>query len=97
MTSCVQLLMIFLFVIIMFSVINFLAISLSQHSVKRRIVAGFVFLLLTPIVFLTTTALASIFDKVGFGAANLSFSIAGIYILNGIAILLSSTFIIKKA
>ncbi|MFJ8455468.1 hypothetical protein [Bacillus paramycoides] len=97
MTAFVQLLMIFLFVIIMFSVINFLAISLSQYSVKRRIVAGFVFLLLTPIVFLTTTALASIFDKVGFGVANLSFSITGIYILNGIAILLSSTFIIKKA
>ncbi|HHT7240125.1 MULTISPECIES: hypothetical protein [Bacillus] len=96
MTAFVQLLMIFLIVIIMFSVINFLAISLSQHSFKRRIVAGFVFLLLTPIVFLTTTAFASIFNKGGFSLGALAFIIAGIYILNGIAILLSSTFIIKK-
>ncbi|MDT3498750.1 hypothetical protein NLU03_31970 [Bacillus toyonensis] len=92
-----QFFIIFIFVIVMFSILNFLAISLSQHSFKRRIVAGFVFLLLTPIVFLTTTAFASIFDKGGFGAGTLAFIITSVYILNGIVILLSSSFILKKA
>ncbi|KKZ93313.1 hypothetical protein B4147_2549 [Bacillus wiedmannii] len=45
-----QLFSIFIFVLALFSTINFLAISLSGHNLKRRIIAGFIFLLLTPIV-----------------------------------------------
>ncbi|UNP78975.1 hypothetical protein MN033_12940 [Bacillus nitratireducens] len=96
MSDGIQLLIILLFSLIMFSVLNFLAISLSQNNFKRRIVAGFLFLLLTPIVFLTTTAFTTIFDKVGFGAANLVFVIVNVYIVNGIVILLSASFILKK-
>jgi len=91
-----QLFIIFIFVLALFSIINFLAISLSQHNFKRRIVAGFIFLLLTPIIFLTTSALTSIFNKASFGAVNLTFSIVNVYILNGIVILLSASFIHKK-
>ena len=76
-----------LFAIALFSILNFLAI-LSGHSLKR-IVAGFIFLLLTPIVFLTIATFASIFDKAGFGAGTLAFMIASVYILNGIVLLLS--------
>ncbi|MDR4984314.1 hypothetical protein CN491_01480 [Bacillus cereus] len=97
MSDGMQLFIIFLFDIIMFGIINFLAISLSQHSFKRRIVAGFVFLLLTPLVFFSTLTFASIFDKGGFGSATLAFIISGIYILNGIIILLSSTLIPIKS
>ncbi|PGU39409.1 hypothetical protein [Bacillus cereus] len=96
MSDGIQLLIILLVIFVMFSIINFLAISLSQHSFKRRIVAGFLFLLLTPIIFLTTTALTSISDNAGFGAINLSSSIVNLYILNGIVILLSASFILKK-
>ncbi|HDR7438196.1 TPA: hypothetical protein QCX34_005860 [Bacillus anthracis] len=96
MSEGVQLVIILLFVIAMFSILNFLAISLSQHNFKRRIVAGFIFLLLTPIIFLTTSAFTSIFNKASFGAGNLIFSIVNIYILNGIVILLSASFIHKK-
>lgn len=96
MSNGMQLLIILLFSLVMFGVLNFLAISLSQNNFKRRIVAGFVFLLLTPIILLTTTAFASIFDKGGIGAANLAFSIANVYVVNGIVILLSSSFILKK-
>ncbi|PFN19796.1 hypothetical protein [Bacillus cereus] len=97
MSDGMQLFIIFLFEVIMFGVINFLAIFLSHHNFKRRIVTGFIFLLLTPVVFLTTAAFASIFDKGGFGAGTLAFIIVGIYILNGIVILLSSTLILKKS
>ncbi|PFM99852.1 hypothetical protein [Bacillus cereus] len=96
MSDGIQLIIILLFVIAMFSILNFLAISLSQHSFKRRIVAGFIFLLLTPIIFLTTSAFTSIFNKASFGTINLTFSIVNIYILNGIVILLSASFIHKK-
>ncbi|KXY35376.1 hypothetical protein EXW28_14375 [Bacillus mycoides] len=96
MSDGMQLFIIFIFVLVMFSLINFLAISLSRHSFKRRIVAGFIFLLLTPIIFLTTAAFASIFDKAGFGAGGLAFIVAIIYILNGIVILLSSLFFLKR-
>ncbi|MFP3412706.1 hypothetical protein SB773_13980 [Bacillus sp. SIMBA_074] len=92
----IQLLIILLFSLVMFGVLNFLAISLSQNNFKRRIVAGFLFLLLTPIIFLTTTAFASIFDKGGLGVANLVFVILNLYIVNGIVILLSASFILKK-
>ena len=92
----IQLLIILLFSLVMFGVLNFLAISLSQNNFKRRIVAGFLFLLLTPIIFLTTTAFTSIFDKGGLGAANLVFVIVNVYIVNGIVILLSASFILKK-
>ncbi|MCU5463048.1 hypothetical protein [Bacillus cereus] len=96
MSDGIQLFIILFVVLVMFSIINFLAISLSQHSFKRRVLAGFIFLLLTPIIFLTTTALTSIFDKTGFGAINLTSSIVNVYILNGIVILLSASLILKK-
>ncbi|HHB1440772.1 hypothetical protein ACQVSN_09710 [Bacillus mobilis] len=96
MSDGIQLFIIPFAVFVMFSIINFLAISLSQHSFKRRVVAGFIFLLLTPIIFLTTTALTSIFDNAVFGAINLSSSIINVYILNGIVILFSASFILKK-
>ncbi|MBK5447292.1 hypothetical protein JFU18_01045 [Bacillus sp. TH22] len=92
----IQLLIILLFSLVMFGVLNFLAISLSQNNFKRRIVAGFLFLLLTPIIFLTNTALTSIFDKGGLGVANLVFVILNVYIVNGIVILLSASFILKR-
>ncbi|PFW54903.1 hypothetical protein COL13_23065 [Bacillus cereus] len=96
MYDVIQLLIILLFSLIMFGILNFLAISLSQNNFKRRIVAGFLFLLLTPIIFLTTTAFTSIFDKDGFGIANLTFVIVNVYIINGIVILLSASFILNK-
>ncbi|WP_377865358.1 hypothetical protein [Bacillus sp. R86525] len=96
MSDGIQLLIILLFSLILFGVLNFLAISLSQNNFKRRIVAGFLFLLLTPIIFLTTTAFTSIFDKGGLGSANLVFVIVNVYIVNGIVILLSASFILKK-
>ncbi|MGM1450959.1 hypothetical protein [Bacillus cereus group sp. BceL307] len=96
MSDGMQLFIIFIFVIVMFSILNFLAISLSQHNFKRRIVAGFISSLLTPLVFLTTTAFASIFDKAGFGAGTLAFIVAIVYISNGIVILLSSLFSLKR-
>ncbi|EOG8708057.1 TPA: hypothetical protein ACGW5B_003199 [Bacillus paranthracis] len=96
MSDGMQLFIIFIFVIVMFSILNFLAISLSQHNFKRRIVAGFILLLLTPIIFLTTSAFISIFNKASFGAVNLTVSIVNVYILNGIVILLSTSFIHKK-
>ena len=96
MSNGIQVLIILLFVIAMFSTLNFLAISLSQRKFKRRIVAGFIFLLLTPIIFLTTTAFASIFDKAGFGVGGIAFIVAIIYVLNGIVILLSSLFFLKR-
>jgi hypothetical protein len=97
MSDGIQLFIILFVVFVMFSIINFLAISLSQHSFKRRVVAGFIILLLTPVVFLTTLTFASIFDKGGFGSATLTLIIASIYILNGLIFLISSTFIPKKA
>ncbi|HHB2170457.1 hypothetical protein OB971_09725 [Bacillus cereus] len=96
MSAGIQLFIILLFVIAMFSILNFLAFSLSRHNFKRRIVAGFIFLLLTPIIFLTTSAFTSIFNKASFGAVNLTVSIVNVYFLNGIVILLSASFIHKK-
>ncbi|WHT87403.1 hypothetical protein [Bacillus cereus] len=96
MSAGIQLFIILLFVIAMFSILNFLAFSLSGHNFKRRIVAGFIFLLLTPIIFLTTSAFTSIFNKASFGAVNLTVSIVNVYFLTGIVILLSASFIHKK-
>ncbi|HHT7191514.1 TPA: hypothetical protein ACTZ5N_005021 [Bacillus cereus] len=96
MSDGMQVFIILLFVIAMFSILNFLAISLSGHNFKRRIVAGFTFLLLTPIIFLTISAFTSIFNKANFGVFNLTVSIVNIYILNGIVIFLSALFILKK-
>ncbi|EEL00341.1 hypothetical protein bcere0013_26430 [Bacillus cereus BDRD-ST26] len=45
---------------------------------------------------MTTTAFASIFDKAGFGAGTLAFIVAIVYISNGIVILLSSLFFLKR-
>ncbi|EEM95810.1 hypothetical protein bthur0013_28110 [Bacillus thuringiensis IBL 200] len=45
---------------------------------------------------MTIATFASIFDETGFGAGTLAFMIASVYILNGIVILLSSLFILKK-
>ncbi|PFL24661.1 hypothetical protein COJ07_03270 [Bacillus cereus] len=96
MSDGMQIFIIFIFVLALFSIINFLAISLSGHNFKRRIIAGFIFLLITPIVFFATVAFASIFDKAGFGAGGLAFIVTIIYISNGIVLLLSSLLFLKR-
>ncbi|CAM4285936.1 Group-specific protein [Bacillus wiedmannii] len=80
MSDGMQLFIIFIFVLALFSIINFLAISLSGHNFKRRIISGFIFSLLTPIVFLTTAAFAFIFDTTGLRAGTLAFIVAIVYI-----------------
>ena len=95
MSDGIEVFIVLLFAIALFSILNFLAISLSGHSLKKNR-GRFHILLLTPIIFLTIATFASIFDKAGFGAGTLAFMTASVYILNGIVILLSSLFILKK-
>jgi hypothetical protein len=73
-----------------FGVINYFAFKLSAGNIKKRLWAGVVFLLLTPLIFFGTLMFGLTYDDGGWGAGILAVICAGLYILNGIIVLLSS-------
>ncbi|MEH7885327.1 hypothetical protein V7654_13515 [Bacillus sp. JJ1609] len=80
----------FILEIILFGLINYYTVKLSLRNVKKRIWGGIIFLLLTPIIFFGTLFFVGIWDEGGWGAGILAVIFTGIYILNGIIMLLSS-------
>lgn len=73
-----------------FGLLNYLAFKHSHHNVKRRIWAGVLFLLLTPIIFFGTLFFVLTFDESGWGAGILAVTFTGLYIVNGLIVLLSA-------
>lgn len=86
----------FILEIILFGLINYCTVKLSLRNVKKRIWGGIIFLLLTPIIFFCTLFFVGIFDEGGWGAGILAVTFTGIYILNGMIMLLSSIHIYLK-
>jgi hypothetical protein len=76
--------------IFVFTLFNYFAFKKSAGSIKRRLWAGVLFLLLTPLIFFGTGIFVSIFDESGWGAGILMVIFSALYIMNGIIILLSS-------
>lgn len=76
--------------IFVFVLFNYYAFKKSAGSIKRRLWAGVIFLVLTPLIFFGTAIFVSIFDEGGWGAGILAVFFTALYILNGIIILLSS-------
>ncbi|QED48374.1 hypothetical protein [Cytobacillus dafuensis] len=90
MSDTVGLSLTILFEIIAFSIINFYVFKFSQKDIKRRIWSGVIFLLLTPLIFFGTLFFVLFFDESGWGAGILTVVFTGLYIINGILVLLSS-------
>jgi heme/copper-type cytochrome/quinol oxidase subunit 3 len=76
--------------ILAFGLINYYALKHSQHHVKRRIWAGVIFLLFTPMIFFATLFFVLTFDESGWGAGILAVIFTGLYIVNGLILLLSA-------
>lgn len=76
--------------IITFGLLNYYSIKHSNGSVKRRIWAGIIFLLFTPLIFFSTLFFVSIWDEGGWGAGILAVLFTGLFIVNGLIMLLSS-------
>lgn len=76
--------------IALFGVANFFAIKHSTHNIKKRLIAGFLFLLCTPAIFFCNIYLGMTWDDSGWGAGFLTVIFTAIYILNGLIMLLSS-------
>ncbi|MCA1054327.1 hypothetical protein LCM10_04950 [Rossellomorea aquimaris] len=79
--------------VFVFVLLNVYSFKKSAGSIKRRLWAGVLFLLLTPVIFFGTLGFVLIFDEGGWGAGILAVVFTGLYILNGIIILLSSVHI----
>lgn len=75
--------------IIVFSLLNYLAFKLSHRNIKKRVWAGVIFLLLSPLIFFGTLSFGLIFDEGGWGAGMMAVIFTGLYLLNGIVVLLS--------
>ncbi|WP_044641764.1 hypothetical protein [Risungbinella massiliensis] len=83
--------------ITVFGIINFYAFKYSQDNIKKRIWAGVIFLLLTPIILFGTLYFVLLFDKgMGWGAFVVTLIATGLYIINGIIVLLSSFYLYFK-
>ncbi|MCM3572432.1 hypothetical protein M3172_04475 [Mesobacillus subterraneus] len=82
--------------IALFSTANYLAVKLSTRNVKRRIIAGVVFLLFTPVIFFSTLYLGFTWDDTGWGAGIMTVIYTGLYLLNGLILLLSAIHIYFK-
>ncbi|MBT2681191.1 hypothetical protein J7E38_19560 [Bacillus sp. ISL-35] len=74
----------------LFGTANYFAIKHSAGNSKKRLLAGVLFLLCTPVIFFSTLYLVFIWDDSGWGAGILSVIFTGLYILNGLILLLSS-------
>jgi len=83
----------FILEIILFGFINYCTVKLSLRNVKKRIWGAIIFLILTPIIFFGTLFFVGIFDEGGWGAGILAVIFTGLYILNGMIMLLSSVHI----
>ncbi|PLR95097.1 hypothetical protein [Bacillus sp. T33-2] len=82
--------------IAVFTVINYFTFKYSQGNLKRRLGAGIVFLLITPLIFFGTLFFVLIFDESGWGAGIMAVIFSGVYIVNGIIVLISSIGLMKK-
>ncbi|MBT2682723.1 hypothetical protein [Bacillus sp. ISL-37] len=76
--------------IALFGGANYFAVKHSARNIKRRIIAGLVFLLFTPVIFFSSLYLGFTWDDSGWGAGILTVIYTGLYILNGLILLLSS-------
>ncbi|MBA9028398.1 MULTISPECIES: hypothetical protein [Bacillaceae] len=77
--------------IIVFGLINFYTFKFSQQNIKKRVWAGIIFLLLTPLIYFGTLFFVLTFDESGWGAGILTVLFTGLYIMNGIIVLLLSS------
>ena len=75
---------------VLFGFANYLALKHSASNVKRRLIAGVVFLLFTPLIFFSTLFLGLAWDDTGWGAGIVAVICTGLYILNGLLMLLSA-------
>lgn len=76
--------------IVFLTLFNIYTFKLSKENFKNRIIAGVIFLLLSPIIFFGTLFFVLIFDRSGWGAGILSVFFTFLFLLNGIIILLTS-------
>ncbi|MDG4656907.1 hypothetical protein P6P90_09465 [Ectobacillus antri] len=96
MSNTVGLLLTILLQVGIFSLANFLAFKYSINDIKRRIVAGVLFLLCTPIVYVITFFFVLIYDNSGWGAGILTVIFSGLYMINGVIIVLSALHLYMK-
>jgi heme/copper-type cytochrome/quinol oxidase subunit 3 len=83
--------------IALFAIANYTAMKHSARNVRRRIIAGVLFLLFTPLIFFSTLYLGFTWDDTGWGAGIMTVIYTGLYILNGLILLLSAIhFYFKK-
>lgn len=82
--------------IALFSAANYIAVKHSARRVKRRIIAGVLFLLFTPVIFFSTLYLGFTWDDTGWGAGIMAVIYTGLYLLNGLILLLSAIHIYFK-
>ncbi|NKE03879.1 MULTISPECIES: hypothetical protein [Mesobacillus] len=76
--------------IALFGLANYFAVKYSVRNIKKRIIAGILFLLCTPVIFFSTLYLGFTWDDSGWGAGILTVIFTGLYLLNGLILLLSA-------
>ncbi|MGV2941397.1 hypothetical protein AB5I83_17475 [Mesobacillus sp. LC4] len=76
--------------IALFGLGNYFAVKYSVRNIKKRIIAGILFLLCTPVIFFSTLFFGFTWDDSGWGAGILTVIFTGLYLLNGLILLLSA-------
>jgi hypothetical protein len=85
-----------LIIVIALCLTNFIAFKISGKNKKKRIWAGIIILLLTPLVFFVTGISISPFDPGGFGTGMLMVSYSFLFALNGIIVIIIGMFTQKS-
>ncbi|OMC89027.1 hypothetical protein BK128_03590 [Viridibacillus sp. FSL H7-0596] len=85
-----------LIIVIALCLSNFIAFKISGKNKKKRIWAGIIILLLTPLVFFITGISVSPFDPGGFGTGILMVSYSFLFAVNGIIIIIIGLFTKKS-
>jgi hypothetical protein len=81
-----------LIILLVLGITNFIAFKVSGKNRKKRIWAGLIILLLTPLVFFVTGISVSPFDPSGFGTGMLMVSYSFLFAINGIIIIIIGIF-----
>lgn len=76
--------------IVLFGLANYFAVKHSVRNIKKRVIAGILFLLCTPVIFFSTLYFGFTWDESGWGAGILTVIFTGLYLLNGLILVLSA-------
>ncbi|WP_156312085.1 hypothetical protein [Lysinibacillus contaminans] len=87
----------FIMALSIFFGLNYFGIKYTRQSKRKRLWAGIISILISPIIFLGSLGFTLLFDEGGFGAGFIAVLLTSGFVLNSIIIMFSAFFMPSKS